>query len=183
MRNGETEPEPRQPLRIYPAKTGDTIPAGVVALDGSPDVEGSRYIVHVKVSSDSFDPGSYNGFVEIKAPWLNTVRTPVSVSRSENRLWVPLGWGALGAVAGFVLFALLRFFRNNDLLVSRGQLALAALVSVIVGAVAVYATNYLNQDVWSSTDNAWAAIVVGFTASTSGVMTALLAAVWGADAG
>ena len=175
-------PAPQQPLRIYPAKTGDQIPAGVITLDGSPDVEGSRYIVHLKASSDAFDPGSYNGFVEIKAPWLKTVRTPVTVSRSENRVLVPLGLGGLGAVAGFALFGLLRWYRKNDLLVSRAKLVLAGVVSVVAGAFAAYATNYLSQDVWSSAENARAALGVGFTASTSGVMTALLAAVWSADA-
>jgi hypothetical protein len=91
----------------------------VIALDGTPDVEGSRYIVHLKVSSDTFDPGSYSGLAEIKAGWLQTVRTPVSISRSENRAWVPLRWGAAGPPAGLCLFAILRWFRNNALLVSR----------------------------------------------------------------
>lgn len=175
---GETEPLPQQPLRIYPPKSGDIVPDNALVLDGDPDIEGSRYIVHLKVSSKTFDPGSYSGLVEIRAGWLNAVRTPVSISRSENRRRMPLGWGALGGLAGFLLFALTRKLRKNDLLVGRGLLAAVFVVSIIAGMVAAYTTSYINQDVWVSSENWWAALVAGFTGATSGAMVGLLGAVW-----
>jgi hypothetical protein len=175
---GETEPLPQTPLRIYPPKSGDIVPDNALVLDGDPAIEGSRYIVRLKVSSETFNPGSYSGLVEIKAGWLNAVRTPVSISRSENRRRVPLGWGALGGLAGFLLFALMRKLKKNDLLVGRGLLIAVFGVSVTAGMVAAYTTSYINQDVWVSSENWWAALVAGFTGATSGVMVGLLSAVW-----
>jgi hypothetical protein len=165
-------------LRMYPPADGERIAPGVIALDGDPSIETSRYIVHLKASSGAFNPGTYAGFVEIKAAWLNPVRTPISLSRSENNAMVPVGWGAAGGLAGFLLFAILRWFHSADLLVSRLQLGVAGVLAVVVGAAITYKTHYLNQDVWTSSANGTAAFVVGLTASTSGVMTALLAAVW-----
>lgn len=175
---GDSEPAPQQPLRIYPPKSGDIIPDDALVLDGDPDIEGSRYIVHLKVSGKSFDPGTYGGLAEIKSGWLNAVRTPVTLSRSEDNRLVPLGWGALGALGGFGLFALTRLIKRNDLLVGRLALAAVLVVSVIAGAAAAYTTSYLDQDVWVSSENWWAALLAGFTGSTSGVMVGLLAAVW-----
>ncbi|MBD0283226.1 MAG: hypothetical protein ICV69_13700 [Thermoleophilaceae bacterium] len=176
----DTAPKPTEPLPIYPLKTGDQVPDGAIKLKRAPSIEngGKRYLVSLTVASSSISPGSYGGLVEIASPVLNPVRSPVTVSRSENRLWVPIAWGALGAVAGFGLFAALRFFKGNNLRVSRLLLAVAAVISLIVGAITALLTSYLNQDVWTSSANGWAAAAIGFTASTSGVMTALLAAVW-----
>jgi hypothetical protein len=176
----DTAPRPTEPLPIYPPKTGDAIPDGAIELARAPSIEnaGKRYLVPLTVRSRAISPGSYSGLVETASPVLNPVRTGVTVSRSENRLWVPIVWGVLGALGGFGLFAALRLFKQNDLRVNGWLLALAAVISLIVGAIAALTTSYLNQDVWTSSSNAWAAVVIGFTASTSGVMTALLAAVW-----
>jgi hypothetical protein len=172
--------EPTTPLPIYPPKAGDQMPDGAIELARAPSIEsgGTRYLVPLKVESTSISPGSYAGLVEVASPVINPVRTPLTISRSEHRLWVPLLWGVLGAVGGFALFAALRLFKGNNLRVSRPLLAVAAVISLIVGAIAALTTSYLNQDVWTQSSNAWAAVVIGFTASTSGVMTALLAAVW-----
>jgi hypothetical protein len=175
----DTAPKPKTPLPIYPPETGDEIPAGAIKLARAPNVEneGKRYLVLLMVASDSITPGSYSGLVEVVSPVLNPVRTPVTISRSESRLWVPLLWGLLGAAGGFGLFASLRFFKGNNLRVNGLLLGVAAAISLIVGAIAAVTTSYLNQDVWTSSANAWAAVAIGFTASTSGVMSALLAAV------
>lgn len=179
-RLADMAPKPTTPLQIYPPKAGDQIPDGAIKLARAPSIEngGKRYLVPLTVESTTIDPGSYEGLVEIASPVLNPVRTPLTVSRSENNVLVPLLWGALGAVGGFGLFTALRFFKGNNLRVGRGLVVLAGAISIIVGAIAALTTSYLNQDVWTSSTNAWATVVIGFTASTSGVMTALLAAVW-----
>ncbi|MEA2333399.1 MAG: hypothetical protein QOH58_3537 [Thermoleophilaceae bacterium] len=171
---------PSEPLRIYPPKTGGQVPDGAIELARAPSVEngGKRYLVPLKISSDKLSPGTYAGLVEIASPVINPVRSPVAVSRSEDNIFIPLAWGAVGALGGFLLFAALRFFKGNDLLVPLFLVFVAGAVSLVVGAIAALATSYLNQDVWTSSENAWAVVVIGFTASTSGVMTALLAAVW-----
>ena len=89
-----------------------------------------------------------------------------------------MGFGALGAFAGFLLFAFTRMIKGNDLLVGGPLLAGVFIVSLFAGMVAAYTTNYLNQDVWTVGENWWGALVVGFTGATSGVMVGLLSAVW-----
>jgi hypothetical protein len=171
---------PAEPPAIYPPKTGDAIPDGAIQLARDPSIEngGKRYLVPLTIQSSAIDPGTYSGLVETRSSVLNPVRSAVTVSRSEDNFWIPIAWGLLGAVGGFGLFSALRLFKRNDLRVNGWLLALAAVISLVVGAVAALTTSYLNQDVWTSGQNAWAAVVIGFTASTSGVMTALLAAVW-----
>jgi hypothetical protein len=177
----DDEPAPQDPPSIYAPKTGDAIPEGALRLNGAPSVEDSRYVVRLKASSGSFDPGSYGGFVEIKAPWMNPARTPVTLSRSEDNFGWPLLCGAVGALLGFLVFALLHKFKHDKLLVSIPQFAIAGLVSVAAGAIAALVTNYSNQDVWVLGDNWWGAGGVGFAAATSGAMAVLLAPVFKTD--
>jgi hypothetical protein len=88
----DTAPKPTTPLPTYPPKT-DQIPDGAIKLARAPSIEngGKRYLVPLTVESSSISPGSYGGMVEIASPVMNPVRTPLTISRSEHRLWVPLG--------------------------------------------------------------------------------------------
>jgi hypothetical protein len=175
----DSEPAPAQPLRVYDSNgPGDPLPDGVVKLDGDPSIETASYVVHLKVSSDDFDPGSYSGLVEIRADWLNTVRTAVTISRSENRISVPLLWGALGAVAGLVVFVLPHWLRKDGPQVSRARLAVVVALGIIAGTLSAFVGNYINQDIWTASANWWATAVIGFTGATSGVMAALWGVVW-----
>ena len=125
------------------------------------------------------DPGSYTSFVRIKAPWMKTVATPVTVSRSEDSEWIPLGVGVLGGLCGFFVFWLLRKVHDDDLLVKETWvLWLAAIVSVVVGAGTAFVTNYLNQDVWTVDANALALFIAAFSASTGGVAAGLLTGIY-----
>jgi len=166
--------------RTFGKKTGEPIPEGALGLKAA-SVEGSRYVVRLKVSSDSVHPGSYTGFVEMKADWLTPIRTPVAVSRSEENFLWPLACGAAGAAVGFLIFMLLHAFKNDKLLVNSWQLVTAAVFSVGAGALAALITNYSNQEIWVLGDNWWGAAGVGFTAATSGAMAVLLAPVFMTD--
>jgi hypothetical protein len=109
------------------------------------------------------------------------VRTPVTISRSEHNFGWPLVCGAVGALFGFVVFALLHKLKHDKLRVSIPQFVIAGLVSVGAGALAALVTNYSNQDVWVLGDNWWGAGGVGFAAATSGAMAVLLAPVFKTD--
>jgi uncharacterized membrane protein YeaQ/YmgE (transglycosylase-associated protein family) len=172
--------DPHFPPRLYDPPTGDPIPPGSLKSGGDPDldVDLQQYIVHLQIAADDVDPGSYGGLVELRAPWMTPVQTPVTVSRSEDNMLVPMVWGAIGALAGFALFAILGWFKRQKLALSVMQVIIAAAVAVVVGAIAAYLTNYKAQSVWTSSENWSGAAGVGLTASTSGVMTALLAAFW-----
>lgn len=127
----------------------------------------------------SVDPGSYTSFVRIKAQWLRTVATPVTVTRSEDSEWIPLGFGVGGGLCGFFVFWLLRKIHDDDLLVKeRWVLWLAAIVSVVVGAGTAFVTNYFNQDLWTVDENALALFIAAFSASTGGVAAGLLTGIY-----
>jgi hypothetical protein len=124
-------------------------------------------------------PGSYTSFVRIKAPWMRTVATPVTVTRSEDSEWIPLGFGVLGGLCGFFVFWLLRKIHDDDLLVKETWvLWLAAIVSVVVGAGTAFVTNYFNQEVWTVEANALALFIAAFSASTGGVAAGLLTGIY-----
>jgi len=176
----EDAPPIQDPPAIFDAETGEPIPEGALRLKAA-SVEGARYVVRLKVSSHSVHPGSYTGFVEMKADWLTPIRTPVAVSRSEENFLWPLACGAAGAAVGFLIFMLLHAFKNDKLLVNSWQLVTAAVFSVGAGALAALITNYSNQEIWVLADNWWGAAGVGFTAATSGAMAVLLAPVFMTD--
>jgi hypothetical protein len=188
-------PAPLDPPPIGPPKdqTLDTVPYGVIRLNGSPDIDGNQYIVHLTVSTSpaafknqdgkevqpSFDPGTYAGFLHLRAPWLHRVGTPVAISRSDNQ-WLKVAvLASIGALAGFVGFALLHWFAQADLLVGTLRFAFAGAASVVIGGGTAYLTNYLNQGVWTFGANGRALVFAAFTAATTGpVVTGLLTKVY-----
>lgn len=138
--------------------------------------------VLLDVDPDYVDPGSYGALIALRAPYIATTRTPISVSRSEPNALIPLGWGALWGVLGMAFFSLLRRIKRIPMTVSRRWLFFAGVVAACVGAAVVYG-NYLDQEVWAFEQNGLAAAGTGFSAGTSGVMTTLLGAMWGSDTG
>jgi hypothetical protein len=186
---------PSDPPRIGPPKDDalDQIPFGVVRLDGAPEVDGSRYIVHLKVSTapaaitssdgkvttPSFDPGTYAGFLHLQAPWVRRVGTPIAISRSDDQ-WLKVALlAAAGAFAGFLAFFIVHWFAQAEMVVGRLRFFVAGLLSVAVGAGVAYTTNYLNQGVWTLSANGQALLVAAFTAATAGpLVTGLLGKVY-----
>jgi hypothetical protein len=132
------------------------------------------------VTSNQFEvgPGSYTSFVRLKAPWMRTVATPVTVTRSEDTELIPIGIGIAGGIAGFGLFWLLRLIHGESLFVKKRVLGFTALVCVVVGAGTAFFTNYLNQDIWTFNANALALFTAAFTASTAGVTAGLLTGIY-----
>jgi hypothetical protein len=186
---------PASPPPIGPPKdqAGNTIPFGVIRLDGAPEVDGNRYIVRLIVSTrpaaiihsgdravePSFDPGTYAGFLHLNAPWMRRVGTPIAISRSENQRALVAGLAVAGAVAGFLVFWALHWFADAALLVGRPRFAFAGLASIVIGAGTAYSTNYLNQGVWTFESNWQALLTAAFTSATAGPLVAgLLAKVY-----
>lgn len=186
---------PLDPPPIGPPKdnTTDPIPYGVIRLDGKPEIDGNQYIVHLKVSTRPasfrdqdaktthpvFTPGSYAGFLHLRAPWVHRVGTPVDISRSENRWPLVAILAAFGALAGFVVFAVLHWFAQAELVVGRARFVVAGVLSVLVGAGVAYTTSYLNQSVWTFGANGRSLAVAAFTAATTGpLVTGLLGKVY-----
>lgn len=167
-----TDANARPTVEVVPFKRAKQIPKGVVTLQ-RPVADGGELSLRLAIDTDAFGPGSYAGLAEIRAPYLVTNRTPVSVARSEDRMLVPIAWGALAGAAGFAVFWMLSKLGNSKLRVSPRWLGLALLVACAVAAGTVYA-NYADQEVWVFRDNWKAAFLTGFAAATSGVMAGLI---------
>jgi hypothetical protein len=167
-------------MTINPRKGVDDLPAGAVKLKSvTPD--GSSLDVLLDVNSDGFDPGSYGGFVVLRAPYMATTRTPVAVSRSDQRFFVPVIIGLVAATAAFVFWTITRWIawlRTTDRQSPRwGAIGVVFGVAVIGGAIAAF-TTWINQDVWTFGDNGWVTATTAFAAATSGALAGLLANLW-----
>jgi hypothetical protein len=125
------------------------------------------------------DPGSYTSFVRLKADWMHTVATPVTVTRSEDSEWIAAGIGIIGGVSGFIIFSLLRKIHGQNLLITeQWVLWVTAGISIGVGAGTAYFTNYINQEVWTFEANGVALFTAAFSASTAGVAAGLLTGIY-----
>ncbi|MDQ3722487.1 MAG: hypothetical protein M3376_05335, partial [Actinomycetota bacterium] len=162
----------RPTVEAIPFKGATPIPEGVVSLS-RPVADGGELSLRLAIDTDAFGPGSYAGLAEIRAPYLVTNRTPISVARSEDTMLVPLGWGALAGAAGFVVFWALSKLGKGAPTVPPQWFAFALLVACTVAAGTVYA-NYADQEVWVFRENWETAFFTGFAAATSGVMAGLL---------
>jgi hypothetical protein len=129
------------------------------------------------IDTDALAPGSYNGAIELRAEYLQTARTPVTISRSEPNWHVPAVYGMLGGLAGIIWYMLVTFASSAVATGSTpwrmtGHVLVVGCVGVIFGAIAGYGF-WHNQDVWTTDDNAWPTIVAGFTGATTGAVAAL----------
>ena len=168
-------------MTINPRKGVDDLPADAVKLKSvTPD--GSSLDVLLDVNSDGFDPGSYGGFVVLRAPYMVTSRTPVAVSRSDPHFWVPVIIGLVAAAAAFGFWTITRWIawlRTEDRQTPKwGAIGIVLGIAVIGGAIAAF-TTWVNQDVWTFGDNGWATASTAFAAATSGALAGLLANLWG----
>jgi membrane protein YqaA with SNARE-associated domain len=99
---------------------------------------------------------------------MNRTVTPVTISRSENRWMLVILLAAVGALGGFLGFWILHKMSGEKLRPGRGRPIIAGVLSVGIGAGVAYKSNYLNQDVWTTSANTWALWTAAFTAATSG---------------
>lgn len=165
------EINPRKGIKELP-QDGDAVSIRRVVPDGS------MLDVKLDVDSAKFKPGSYGALVVLRAPYINSSRTPVSMSRSDIRWWLPAGVSALAALAGLFVFTLLQIVRKAKLAVSKPVvLVLVGVVAVGAGALLGY-INYANQDVWTAGENLVATATAGFGGATGGLMAALLGRIW-----
>ena len=167
----------RPTLEVNPRKGQDELPADAISIKGATPEE-SMLEVKLDVDSDKFKAGSYGASAVLRAPYMNSSRTPISVSRSDNRWWIPAGAGALAALAGLLVFTLLQLVGKAKLLITSPLvLALVGLVGVVAGAFLAY-VSYTDQEIWTIRENLVAAATAGFGGATGGVMAGLLAGIW-----
>ncbi len=144
----------------------------VVAVK-SAEADGSEYVLKVDVDASRFEPGSYDGLIAVRAPYLAPNRTPISVSRSEDRWWLPLLLGAVAGLGGMLWFLGLRRARSVQLKITKPMVYWVVAACMAAGTFSVF-VSYWDQQVWSLDENLIGALTAGFTGATTGAMAGLL---------
>jgi hypothetical protein len=166
--------QPDPDVAVTPTNSpGEDLPADAlagpaVALRGGREVE---YAFPIDLGH--LTPGSYFGAIEMRSAYLKTARTPVSVSRSESKWWIPVLYGAAGGLAGIMWFVIVSL-ASSALPDRSWWIGLIIGLGVVFGAIGGY-LSWRNQEVWTAADNAWATIGAGFTGATTGALAALTA--------
>ena len=173
-------PFPKPSLWVLPEQGSWELPAGVLTVK-SAEVLGTEFFLKIDVHASKFKPGTYDGKLVIRSPYLSSSRTPISVSRSESRIWIPILIGAITGLAGLIWFALLRGASQAQLTVEPRWLLILSGVCMVAGMVAVF-ISYWDQNVWTLDENLVASAVAGFTGATTGAMAGLLGVVWATPA-
>jgi hypothetical protein len=160
-------------IDVLPKQNIKNVPDDVIKLE-SAVADGSDYSLTFSATPEKFDPGTYGGFVEVRAPFVTTVRAPISVSRSESDELPLVLLGLLGGAASLVWFVGLRLAKGAVTKIEWWHYVLAFFAAAVAGIIAVD-TAYRAQDVWSFNENAGSAVVAAFTGATTGTMIAALA--------
>lgn len=172
---------PRPRLEVNPRKGSNELPRDGEAVSIKRVVpDGSTLEVFLDIDSGKFDPGSYGASVVLRAPYINSSRTPITVSRSEDTELIPAGIGALAALIGLLVYSLLQIVNQATLTVANAKrfvIGVIVVVGVVAGAFIGY-LDYHDQVVWTFKDNWVATATAGFGGATGGVMAGLLGGVW-----
>lgn len=171
---------PDPAAEVLPKQGADEIPATSISVQNT-RLDASELAVGFHVDSETFEPGSYEGLVEVRAPYLATSRTPLAVSRSESNFWIPVGIGALAGLLAFAWFSAIKAATREKLQIGWRWMIVVALGACGFGAFSVLSA-YWSQDVWTIDDNLLSAIVAATTGATTGTMATVLAAIWRAPA-
>jgi hypothetical protein len=99
---------PRRPrIDVLPKQNIKDVPGDALTLKRV-IADDSDYAVLFMADPMKFSPGTYGGFVQVRAPFLATARAPISLSRSETDELVVVGLGLVGGLASLVWFLGLR---------------------------------------------------------------------------
>jgi hypothetical protein len=161
-------------FELTPKQETTDVPAGVVKfVRHLPD--GTEFSVRLDAMPKSFKPGSYGGFVELRAPYMVTTRTPIALSRSESSHMWPILLGMIGGLIGVAWFLALNFFaKGAKTKIVPWHYALVFVAAAIAG-ILVVENAYRAQDVWTLGENSISALVAAFTGATTGTMATALA--------
>jgi hypothetical protein len=160
-------------IDVLPKQSTKNVPDDVLSLTRW-IADGSDYSLMFTADPEKFDPGTYGGFVEVRAPYLVTTRAPIAISRSEDSEWMILVIGFLGGIVSLGWFLGLRLAKGATTRIKLWHYFFAFGAAAVAGIIAVDTANR-SQDVWSFSENAGSALVAAFTGATTGAMVAALA--------
>ena len=164
---------------ILPRRDAELLPADAISLQGEPNYDDSTSVLSMRFNVDpaKFDPGSYGAIIEVRAPYLVTSRTPISVSRSDRRYAILIAIGAAAGLMGFAWYLALQGASGKKLKVSRPLVAVVGISAAVAGILAALVF-WQSQDVWVFADNWLATATAAFTGATTGTMLGLLGAIF-----
>ncbi len=172
----------RDQVSILPAKDGADLPGAPMVEVSFTKPDATALVTKVRLKLDDIDPGNHSGIVRIHVPrYLHDSFTPISASRTAWWLW-PLLLGLAGAVAGLFWAIGIHFADSITMKFSLLHAIVIGVLAIGAGLVAGYAY-WDNQDVWTVGDNGWATLVAGFTASTTGALAGVTAALFSPNSG
>ncbi len=172
----------RDQVSILPAKDGADLPGSPMVEVSVAKPDATAVVTKVSLKLDDIDPGTHGGIVRIHVPqYLHDSFTPISASRTAWWLW-PLLLGLAGAVAGVFWAIGIHFADSIKMKFSLLHGIVIGVLAIGAGLVAGYAY-WDNQDVWTVGDNGWATLVAGFTASTTGALAGVTAALFSPNSG
>lgn len=170
------KPAPCPATAMLPKGGGDEIPHGVVKTRRV-QTDPGELSLRMSVAHGDFDPGSYAGAIEVRAPYVATTRTPVTLSRSDSSLFWPMFIGVGAGAVALLWYWIQRAVANVRVRVSRWWVVVALLAGALAGALSAY-TAWRNQDVWSLGENGAATAIAAFTGATTGALTVFLGNIW-----
>jgi len=151
---------------------------------GTPEIEGEKslLLVQIPVQPGKFDPGKHSAIVTVNGPDINPSVSKVTLQRSENRWWIPVGISVLAALIAF-LVAIARAKANAEEGTEFKPLWLAlAGVAALAAAAVVCKTTYFEPEVWESGVGPEFFLFVGAATAAAGAATALAGKVWAKEA-
>ena len=181
-----------RPISLYFKVEGCTLPKKVakptadiapVSDPGLPDKavtieravpKGSVLVLHLLVHPKTFDPGSYKALFFANADYLATNSTPISTSRSDSRLALPIVIAVVGGIAGVAWLAIgVLIALSGPAKIDFLWLGLAVLVGGILGVVSLK-TTFQAKDVWTWQDDGFTTLLAAFAAGSAGAVTGLV---------
>lgn len=163
-------------VSILPPKSGDDLPGKPTVAVTIEQPDPTAVAADVALKLNDIHPGTHGGIVRIHVPQvLHDSFTPISESRTA--WWgLPILLGLTGSLAGLV-WAIGLHISDTITAVKFSRIHWVVLVLLTTGAGIAAGYGYWdNQDVWTVADNGWATLLAGFTASTTGALVGVTAA-------
>lgn len=147
---------------------------------GTPEIEAEKslLLIQIPVKPGEFDPGKHSAIVTVNGPDINPSVSKVTLQRSENRWWIPVGICVLAALLAS-LVAIARAKANEETGAEFKPLWLVlACVAALAAAAVVCKTTYFEPEVWESGAGPELFLFIGAATAAGGAATTLAGKIW-----
>jgi hypothetical protein len=146
------------------------------------EIEPERTVlfVDIPVKPDEFDSGKHSAIVTVSGPNLNPSVSKVTLQRSENRWYIPVGICLVAALLAFAALALrARAEADEEEKTEFHLLWLVATLAAALGAAGVVCkTTYFEPEVWAADFVSGALLFIGAITAAAGATTVVVRKAW-----